>query len=70
MFDIFYNWFYEFFSSTNINSLSFDFMGNVINLTTWLSITATIISLILILFLLFNVVKWIFSIFANTINRI
>ena len=70
MFDLIYNWFFNLFDSDKINLLTFDFMGNTLSLTQWLSITCTLISLGLLIWFCISVVIWCFNIFYSTFKRI
>lgn len=68
-----YNYIYDFylslFDTTYLTGYHSTILGVDTTLPVWLSHTATIVSMALLLTLLFMIVKWVFKIFAGLWNR-
>lgn len=66
MYDLIYSYIYQnLFNSTSLSGLTFDISNMTLNANEWLSHTATIICLCVLICVLVCFVKWIFNIFAR-----
>lgn len=69
IYDYIYDFYYGLFSSNYLSGYQTNILGVDTTLSTWISHTATIISMSLLLALLFYIVKWVFKVFAGLWNR-
>lgn len=66
MYDLIYNYILtNLFNSTHLSVTSMDINGLTMNMNEWLSHTATIICIVVLICVLVSFVKWIFGLFAN-----
>lgn len=70
IYDYIYDFYLGLFNSQYLQGYSATIMGQNTSLPMWLSHTASIISLCLLLALLFLIIRWAFRVFAGLWNRI
>lgn len=68
LYDTIYDFFLGIFNSSNISGYATDIMGISTTMPVWLSHTATITTLVLLVIFLGLVVRWIFRVFAGVIK--
>lgn len=69
IYEYIYDFYIDLFNTSTLTDYHTTILGVDTTLPVWLSHTATLISMALLLTLLFIIVKWVFKVFAGIWNR-